>query len=76
MADNPHRDRVETMLEQIAMFMENPPERPRGLSQEFIDGLERVPKRVLDKLKQRDGGECPICGEGYLDGEHFLLPPD
>ena len=64
MMDNPNTDLVERMMEYVHELMETPPERPRGLSQEYIDGLERVEKK---RLRKED--ECPICGNGFLEGK-------
>jgi hypothetical protein len=41
---------------------------PQGVSQSFLDGLDRVPKK---KLKQTDS--CPICATNYLEDEHPLV---
>ena len=64
MVDNPNTDLVESMMEYMHELMQAPPERPRGLSEEYINGLERVEKK---RLKKDD--VCPICGDAFLDGK-------
>jgi RING finger family protein len=39
-----------------------------GVSQEFIDSLERVPKKMLKKTEM-----CPICAELFLNDEYPLV---
>jgi hypothetical protein len=39
-----------------------------GVSNEFLDGLERVDKKRLKK-----GMDCPVCGNDFLDGRLVLL---
>lgn len=40
----------------------------KGMSDEFIDSLDRVPKA---KLSRDD--ECPICATAHLDDEYPLV---
>lgn len=42
---------------------EEPPRTVKGVGQDFLDGLERVPLKSL----KRDA-ECPICGQPFVDG--------
>jgi hypothetical protein len=58
------RSLVEILEEDIA----HPPKEIEGVSQSFIDGLDRVPKQ---KLKKED--TCPICAEKYLDDPYPLV---
>lgn len=50
----------------------NPPKEVQGVSQEFLQGLDRVPRK---NLGGGDGGDdaCPICTERYLDDKHCLV---
>lgn len=42
--------------------------KPEGAPQEFLDGLDRVPKKVL-----KDDDTCPICTARFLDDEYPLV---
>lgn len=42
--------------------------RIQGVDQEFLDGLERVERKVL-----KEGMDCPICGNDFVDGEATVL---
>ena len=42
----------------------------KGVPQEFIDSLERVP---LKNLPQRETADCPICTNRFVDDEYPLL---
>jgi hypothetical protein len=46
----------------------HPPMEIPGVSQEYLDGLERVPRK---KLKPSE--TCPICTEKYLDDQYCLV---
>ncbi|KAI0164200.1 hypothetical protein GGR57DRAFT_498300 [Xylariaceae sp. FL1272] len=56
-----------TQLESDAM---NPPLEVTGVSQSYLDTLERVPKKKLLADKE---GSCPICAEKYLDDPYPLV---
>jgi len=56
------------MVDMINRMVEEPPKRVEGVSEEFLDGLERIPKKALKKDEK-----CPICGEKFLDDEHPLV---
>jgi len=51
------------MVEQLMQESENPPTEVKGVSDEFLAQLDRVPKL---SLKDKD---CPICGNPFLDGK-------
>lgn len=51
------------MVEELMQESENPPREVKGVSDEFLAQLDRVPKT---SLKDKD---CPICGNPFLDGE-------
>ena len=55
---------ISTLVTSLMESAEHPPSEVQGVSDEFIEGLERVPKQ---KLKQEDS--CPICANPFLDGE-------
>ncbi len=56
------------MIDQLVAESEEPPRTVKGVGQDFLDGLERVPLKSL----KRDA-ECPICGQPFLDG--MVSPP-
>jgi hypothetical protein len=51
------------MVEELMQESENPPREVKGVSDEFLAQLDRVPK---SSLKDKD---CPICGNPFLEGE-------
>jgi hypothetical protein len=53
----------QSMIEQLLQNAQDPPREVVGVSQEFLDGLERVSKKSLKKEE-----DCPICGQPFLDG--------
>ena len=60
---------LDDMISLLISEAEHPPsQQPQGVDQEFLDGLERVPKRQLKR-----GMECPICGSEFLDDEFPLV---
>ncbi|RYP84891.1 hypothetical protein DL769_001085 [Monosporascus sp. CRB-8-3] len=72
MADAPTEDN-RRFLEQLVGLLERdvdePPTRIPGVSQEYLDGLDRVPR---EKLGGSDD-TCPICAERYLDDPYPLV---
>lgn len=56
------------LVEALEADIAHPPYEMAGVSQSFIDGLDRVPRRAL---KPQDA--CPICAEPHLDDEHCLV---
>ena len=54
----------ESFIAQLLQHAREPPEEVVGVSQDFMDNLERVPKKQLKKTE-----ECPICAQPFLDGE-------
>jgi hypothetical protein len=42
----------------------------KGVPQEFIDSLERVP---LKNLPQKETADCPICTNRFVDDDYPLL---
>ncbi|KAI1100592.1 hypothetical protein F4804DRAFT_344589 [Jackrogersella minutella] len=45
-----------------------PPDQIPGVSQEYLDGLDRVPRKQI-----KDDDTCPICAERYLDDPYLLV---
>jgi len=58
------RSLVEALEEDVA----NPPTSIPGVSQEYLDGLERVARKTL-----KNDEACPICAERYLDDQYCLV---
>lgn len=60
------QDTTDTLLgrlvEELMQDAENPPREVKGVSDDFLAQLDRVPKTAL---KDKD---CPICGNPFLDG--------
>jgi hypothetical protein len=59
---------LEELYNDLAADVHDPPKRIRGVTQEYLDCLDRVPK---SKLKKDD--DCPICGEPHLDDPYPLV---
>ncbi|KAL7791996.1 hypothetical protein V8C37DRAFT_381257 [Trichoderma ceciliae] len=61
-----------TFLEELIASLEDdihdPPTRLQGASQEFVDMLERVNRKKLDK-----DDDCAICKVPYLEDEYCLV---
>ncbi|MDI1489693.1 MAG: hypothetical protein OHK93_000891 [Ramalina farinacea] len=61
-------DVLDEMISLLITEAEHPPTQQRGVDQDFLDSLERVPKKQLKR-----GMECPICGAEFLDDEFPLV---
>ncbi|KAI1380395.1 hypothetical protein F4677DRAFT_441708 [Hypoxylon crocopeplum] len=59
---------LQSLMEQVERDIESPPREIPGVRQEYLDGLDRVPRKHL----KRDDG-CPICAESFLDDEYPLV---
>jgi hypothetical protein len=59
-------DLLRDMLARVSHLAEEPPRRVEGVSDAFLEGLERVGRGRL-----RGEDKCPICGERFLDGGFF-----
>lgn len=71
MQDSPsddNRELLETLAATIENDIHNPPTKVAGVSQEYLDTLDRVPRK---SLKKEDS--CPICVERYLDDQYPLV---
>jgi len=58
---------LDGMIESLFSDAEVPPKEVKGVSQDFLDELERVPNKLLKKSM-----DCPICGNSFLEGELLL----
>lgn len=63
-----NREFLEHLITMLESDVNSPPERIRGVTQQYLDSLDRVPKK---KLKKDDA--CPICAEPYLDDPYPLV---
>ncbi len=71
MADAPtdaNRGFLESLVRLLEADVDAPPARIPGVTQAFLDGLDRVPRRALAP----DDG-CPICAEPHLDDPYCLV---
>lgn len=59
---------LQALFETLESDVLNPPRGVEGVSQDFLDMLERVPKK---SLKPEDA--CPICAEKFLDDQYPLV---
>lgn len=59
---------LDGMIESLFSDAEAPPKEVKGVSQDFLDELERVPNKLLKKSM-----DCPICGNPFLEGDFFPL---
>ncbi|KAL5598608.1 hypothetical protein BROUX41_003465 [Berkeleyomyces rouxiae] len=57
-----------SLIAELESSISDPPSEVRGVSQEFLDGLDRVPRGQL----QADDS-CPICAEPHLDDAYCLV---
>ena len=51
------------LVESLMESAEHPPSEVEGVSDEFIEQLERVPKKNL-----KQDMSCPICSNPFLEG--------
>jgi len=66
-----HEGLLEQLVESLMQSAEHPPTEVQGVSDEFIEQLERVPKKSL-KADQT----CPICSNPFLEGTHHCYRID
>ncbi|KAL8800098.1 MAG: hypothetical protein Q9182_005410 [Xanthomendoza sp. 2 TL-2023] len=59
---------LDTLIESLEADADSPPREVQGVSDTFLDELDRVPKK---SLKQAD--LCPICGNPFLDDQYPLV---
>lgn len=58
-------DLLGRLVESLMESAEHPPSEVQGVSDEFIEQLERVPKKAL-----KQDMSCPICSNPFLEGAH------
>ena len=63
-----NRDFLRELVEALEVDVANPPTEIPGVSQEYLDGLDRVPRKTL-----KPDETCPICAERYLDDQYCLV---
>ncbi|KAK3316152.1 hypothetical protein B0H66DRAFT_282847 [Apodospora peruviana] len=63
-----NRDLLRDLVEVLELDVAHPPTIIPGVPQEYLDGLDRVPRK---SLKQDE--TCPICAERYLDDQYCLV---
>jgi hypothetical protein len=63
-----NRTFLESLVEALELDVAHPPREIEGVSQEFLDALDRVPRKTL-----KDDDTCPICAERYLDDPYCLV---
>ncbi|KAJ0353039.1 hypothetical protein COL154_001708 [Colletotrichum chrysophilum] len=59
---------LSSLVEALESDINSPPSEIPGVSQEYLDSLDRVPKKSLGKDEA-----CPICAEKYLDDQYPLI---
>lgn len=59
-----HDDLLGQLVASLMESAEHPPSEVQGVSDQFIEQLERVPKKSL-----RAEMSCPICSNAFLDGK-------
>ena len=61
-------DLLGRLVESLMESAEHPPSEVQGVSDEFIEQLERVPKKEL-----REDMSCPICSNPFLEDDYPLV---
>lgn len=56
------------LVQSLLSDAEDPPRKVEGVSDEYLSGLERIPKA---RLKPDDS--CPICSNAFLEDSHPLV---
>ncbi|KAF1982140.1 hypothetical protein K402DRAFT_407922 [Aulographum hederae CBS 113979] len=80
---DPSDDVLEPLIEQLMAISMNPPQEVKGVPDEFVAELDRIPKKVLLREKAAGGKPnpkdssrdalCPICQNEFLEDEHPLV---
>ncbi|KAL9579596.1 MAG: hypothetical protein Q9212_005020 [Teloschistes hypoglaucus] len=60
---------LDILIESLEAEAEAPPREVEGISDSFLDELDRVPKKTIKKADS-----CPICGNPFLDGTLISSP--
>jgi len=64
-----HNELLEQLVESLMQNAEHPPSEVQGVSDEFIEQLDRIPKKSL-----KQDQSCPICSNPFLEGTHCTDP--
>ena len=56
------------LVESLELDVARPPTQIPGVSQEYLDSLDRVSRKTIQKDET-----CPICAERYLDDPYCLV---
>lgn len=59
---------LESLVQALDVDIDRPPTEIPGVSQEYLDTLDRVDRKKLGKDEQ-----CPICAERFLDDKYCLV---
>ncbi|KAL9000678.1 MAG: hypothetical protein Q9169_000714 [Polycauliona sp. 2 TL-2023] len=59
---------LDSLIETLEADADSPPREVKGVSDDFLDELDRIPKK---SLKQADS--CPICGNPFLEDKYPLV---
>lgn len=63
----PPAELLTSLISELEEGADSPPTEVEGVSQAFLDALERVDRKKLGE------GSCPICGERFRDDEYPLV---
>lgn len=58
---------LQRLVDSLMDSAEHPPNQVEGVSDEFIEQLERIPKKAL-----KADMSCPICANPFLEGRLFI----
>ncbi|KAI7285802.1 hypothetical protein KC345_g1539 [Hortaea werneckii] len=67
-SEQSHNELLETLVESLMQSAEHPPTEVQGVSDEFIEQLDRAPKKSLNAEQS-----CPICSNPFLEDSHPLV---
>lgn len=59
---------LQSLMTTLEQDIGSPPDTIPGVSQEYLDNLDRVPRKQLKK-----DDSCPICAEPFLDDQYPLV---
>ncbi|KAI4188367.1 MAG: hypothetical protein L6R41_002198 [Letrouitia leprolyta] len=59
---------LDALIQSLEADAESPPKEVKGVSDTFLDELDRVPRKSL-----RKADSCPICGNPFLDDKYPLV---
>ncbi|KAK3381340.1 hypothetical protein B0H63DRAFT_200811 [Podospora didyma] len=63
-----NREFLRELVESLELDVAHPPTAIAGVSQEYLDSLDRVDRKTL-----KPADTCPICAEKYLDDQYCLV---